>query len=375
MPSLYLQTRWFPVATLMVFAAVGCHSAQYRAADLPQHLRRSAMLNSSQIQVSSLASGGGRSTAIGADDLLAVKVVTGIETTEQEPLLVRVDADGDAELPVVGSVRVAGLDVANAGRRIAAAAVERGIYQQPQVTVQMHEQATNRVVVLGAVTNPGTYDIPRTGCDVASAIAAAGGLTEEAGPEVELLRQSRTGLITADADPADSAPIGDESDDVQQVAYQSTAAGEPVTERINLAQANASSATNQRLDDRDVVMVQPKEKRVFHVTGLVERPDQFELPDDQVIRVLDAVALAGGTSSAVADRVFVIRPNEDDSDLDRPVVIEVSIAKAKMSGDENLVIGAGDLVSVEQTVATTVLDTMNNFFRVTMGVSSRLTAF
>ncbi|TWT77786.1 SLBB domain protein [Posidoniimonas polymericola] len=367
MPSYTLQFRLFTAAVLLSGAALGCHSAQYRAADLPLNMRRSAALNSSQIQISSLASGGGKSTTIGADDLLSVQLATGVETTEREPLLVRVDANGDADVPLIGPVRLAGLDVASAGRQIGAAAVERGIYQRPQVTVQMHEQATNRVVVLGAVTNPGAYEIPRAGCDVASAIALAGGLTEDAGPEVELLRQSRTGLITADVQP----DAGDEGG-VQQVSYQA-AAGGPVTERINLAQAGAGSSTNQRLDDRDVVMVHPKEKRVFHVTGLVERPDQFELPDDQVIRVLDALAMAGGTSSPVADRVFVIRQN--DIDAEPPVVIEVSIAKAKMSGDENLVIGSGDLVSVEQTAATTVLDAFRNFFRVTMGVSSRLAAF
>lgn len=356
---------------LLPAALTGCQSTHYKAADLPSHLRRSADVSANQIQLSSLASGGGRTTTIGPDDLLAVHVVVGAELDSHEPHVVQVSDDGAVEMPVIGQVRVSGLEVAEASRAIAAAAVERGIYRQPQITVEMHKQASNRVVVLGAVGAPGAYDLPRSGSDVASAIAAAGGLTDVAGPEVEVLRQSRSGLITAAKKTPPNTEVGDE---VTQVAYEAVANDRPLTERINLAQAGAAGGGNQRLDDRDVVMVHPKDKRVIHVTGLVERPDQFELPDDQPIRVLDALALAGGVSSPVADRVYVIRPEAEGPGA-QPVVIELSISKAKHVGNENLVLGPGDLVSVEQTVATTVIDTMRDFFRITMGVSSRLTAF
>ena len=119
-------------------------------------------------------------------------------------------------------------------------------------------------------------------------------------------------------------------------------------------------------------MVLPEEKRVIHVTGLVNKADQFELPRNQDVRVLDAIAMAGGVSSPVADKAFVIRRLPD---MPEPVVVQVSIAKAKRNGNENLHLAPGDLVSVETTVATAFVDTARNLFRMTLGVGSNLATF
>src|SRR5687767_5116862 len=81
----------------------------------------------------------------------------------------------------------------------------------------------------------------------------------------------------------------------------------PDVSRIDLASAGPIASQNRKLDDRDVVMVLPEDKKVIHVTGLVKTPDQYELTHDKDIRVLDAIAMAGGTTSLVADKVFVIR--------------------------------------------------------------------
>jgi protein involved in polysaccharide export with SLBB domain len=90
------------------------------------------------------------------------------------------------------------------------------------------------------------------------------------------------------------------------------------------------------------------------------------------VRVLDAIAMAGGVSSPVADKVYVIR--HIDGELE-PAVIQVSIAKAKRSGDENMLLTTGDLVSVESTIATQSLDTLSTFFRVGLSMGGSMFAF
>jgi polysaccharide export outer membrane protein len=144
------------------------------------------------------------------------------------------------------------------------------------------------------------------------------------------------------------------------------------TKRIDLSQATSGTSQNCPLDDRDVVNVLPQEKRLIHVTGLVRKPDQFELMRDKDIRVLDAIAMAGGTTTTFADKVFVIRqlPN-----MVEPAMIKVSIARAKRDGDENLRLAAGDLVSVEETVSTMTVDTIGKFFRVALGLNGSVAAF
>jgi polysaccharide export outer membrane protein len=142
--------------------------------------------------------------------------------------------------------------------------------------------------------------------------------------------------------------------------------------RIDLAQVPEKNIPNYSLGDRDVVMVLPHEKQIIHVTGLVHQPNQFELPHHQDVTVLDAIAMAGGISSPVADKVFVIRrlPN-----MPKPAVIQVSIADAKRDGNENLRLASGDLVSVERTMSTVMVDTVMTVFRVGFSVGGNLVAF
>jgi polysaccharide export outer membrane protein len=96
------------------------------------------------------------------------------------------------------------------------------------------------------------------------------------------------------------------------------------------------------------------------VLGLVTKPGTFEFPANRPLRVLDAVALAGGVSNAVADKVVVIRRPAGKPE---PVNIALTIQGAK-SGPENLELQPGDTVSVERTPATVVVDIVQTFFRV-----------
>lgn len=357
---------------------VGCQAERGIAArQMPLEYRSAPAAGTRQLQLEGLSSVGSLSTVIGPADLLEVTVVTGLAGDAAEPVRVRVDERGYAETPYVGPVRVAGLEPATAGAAIASAAVQRGIYRRPQVQVVLSEQATNRVTVLGAVTAPGPHEIPRSGCDVLTAIAAAGGFSEEAGTVVEVLRYD-TGLAesVADADASPSALEESPGDGLRQVSFDAPPLARgmapPRTERIDLAELAMRPPQQQLLSDRDVLVVRPKEKRFVHVSGLVHQPNQFELSDDHDVRVLDAVAMAGGITTPVADKVIVIRNVQGQTE---PVVARVSLSRAKRDGSENLILQAGDLVSVEPTVATTVVDTFNTLFRVTMGVGGNVSVF
>ncbi len=360
----------------LVTLCAGCQSTQYTAAQIPPYLLAAPVNSPCKIQLRNLATAGGNSDLIGPGDLLEVHVTSGIEEKPPEPHLVRVGEDGAIELPLLGSITVANMEPAAASRQVAALAVERGVYRRPNVTVAVSEQATNKVMVLGAVSEPGLHKLPKNSCDVLSAIAAAGGLTDEAGFDVEVLRHSSAYLAsTGPSEAADPAPLTPEGA-IQQTGYAfegpALKQSGPEVERICLAEASTGQAQPRALGDRDVVMVLPKEKQVVYVTGLVNRPDQFELPEDQPLRLLDAVAMAGGMTSPVADKVIVIRQSQEGGE---PASISASLSKAKTNGQENLILAPGDLISVESTLATTVLTGFKDLFRVTMGVSSNLTAF
>lgn len=362
---------------VLLLCLVGCQSGGYRASQLPPELRVSSARRTKSIDLSRLTSPGVSDAIIAPHDLLEVSVATGRED-ETKPMKLRVADDGSVEVPIIGPVPVAGMEAYQAGQNITNLAIERGMYRHPFVTVEIKSKAVNRITVLGEAKEPGTYELPRGSSDVISAIAAAGGINEEAGTTIEVIRQSKMGSAHGLADATEPA----ETDDgVQLAAYQnlgtppaiakrSNPAGKPLsprTERIDLAANQPWRQSDLRLSDRDVIRILPKQKELIHVTGLVVNPGQFELPDDQEIHMLDAIALAGGAKSPVADKVFVIRRIGSQP---QPLVIQASISKAKRNGLENLQLLPGDTVSIEQTTSTAIVDTLGKFLRLSFGVAS-----
>lgn len=91
---------------------------------------------------------------IGPNDLLSI-VVFQVKDLERE---VRVDNAGQISLPLIGSIQAAGDTVAELEQAIAQRYRERFL-QDPQVTVFLKDQASQRVTVEGAVTTPGIYPI------------------------------------------------------------------------------------------------------------------------------------------------------------------------------------------------------------------------
>ena len=74
---------------------------------------------------------------------------------------------------------------------------------------------------------------------------------------------------------------------------------------------------------------------MIYVIGLVQKPGKFAFPVGEKIRLLDAIALAGGLSSQVADTVLLYRfiPGQCDR-----AIIQLSVEKANRSVEANLVL-------------------------------------
>jgi polysaccharide export outer membrane protein len=205
-------------------------------------------------------------------------------------------------------------------------------------------------------------------------VASAGGFSEDAGSEVEVMRE-HFGASTASADEKEevvTASYNDPSFLPPPLEVDRPHSFGPHTYRLDLTQADPGRQADYSVGDGDVVMVLPEKERYIHVTGLVNNPNQFKIPRHQDVHVLDAIAMAGGLKFDVADKVYVIRRLEH---MPEPVVIQISVAKAKKNGDENLLLAAGDLVSVESTILTHTVDAVTRFFHITMGIGGTVTTF
>lgn len=130
-------------------------------------------------------------------------------TVYQEPDLttkVTLDGRGMAELPLIGSQKLAGLTLSQATARV------RDLYDKdylvhPKVTIQMEQMATQRFTVLGQVQRPGAFEFPpNERVNLLQGIAMAGGYTRlAASSKVTLQRVVNGSLSVFELDAADMA--------------------------------------------------------------------------------------------------------------------------------------------------------------------------
>ena len=93
-------------------------------------------------------------TGLGIGDTFDVRVFGEADLTGTY----RVGADGTITFPLAGVIKVEGLDPQAAAKRIAER-LSDGILRNPQVSVLVKEQTSKKVVVMGQVAKPGTYDL------------------------------------------------------------------------------------------------------------------------------------------------------------------------------------------------------------------------
>ena len=339
----------------------GCQTGVYNASSLPEEFQATKAVSVDSFQLTHLGPGVADNELIHAGDTLQVKINAGDEIWEEknansEDWEVVVAGDGAIAVPLVGPLRVAGLSLAGAAGAIRETSIRREIYRDPTVSVTFKEKAVNRVTVTGAVQKPGTYDLRAGASTLAAALAAADGLSEEASPIVEI--QASSFQHQPGFEP--NSAVGS----IRQTSYNSPAndtrrAPAPGLIRMNLLNAQAAgepTTTNRYLQDGTTVTVMKSPERYVTLMGLTGNKI-LPLPPGRQVRLLDALAESGGPrhSNWIADKVKVIRqkPGSDET-----ITINASIRAAKRNADENVLLAAGDVVSVEENLITFTIDTL-----------------
>jgi polysaccharide export outer membrane protein len=104
----------------------------------------------------------------------------------------RVSESGVISYPLVGSLQLGGLTIAEAEKKIADALRNGGFVKVPQVNIVLRQVRGNQVAVLGQVSRPGRFPIETTNTRVSDMLAAAGGTTPT-GDDVLILTGQRDG--------------------------------------------------------------------------------------------------------------------------------------------------------------------------------------
>lgn len=339
----------------------GCAGGKaYTVKSLPQRWHARPTANVRTVGLTKLANDTTPIDQIVPGDVVEVSVAVGFSSDDSAQFAVRVNDDGRATIPDVGSVALAGLTLQEAEFAVRNACVQRKIYRNPHVAVTFKHRKMMQVVVVGGVEKEGTYMLPVGSAGLLQAISQAGGFTEEAGTNVEIRYPGRT---VSESEKMIAQAAGTEGSGPPQVPGIDPASpiGRPLpvrtegarTVQVNLATLSNGDSQDLRLSDGAVVMVERLDPPPLQVIGLVKEPQQVKFPVGKDVHLLDALAMAGGQNSLVADKVYVIRRRPEEPE---PALIEVSMRQAKRNGAHNLLLEPGDTVSVEQTPATVLLE-------------------
>lgn len=105
----------------------------------------------------------------------------------------RLNGEGNLSLPLLGSVRLAGLTLTEAATRLTEL-YGRDYLVNPKINVALVGYAKRRFTILGQVNRPGSYEMPEGnpgGVDLLEAVAMAGGYTRIAAPDRISVRRRR----------------------------------------------------------------------------------------------------------------------------------------------------------------------------------------
>jgi polysaccharide export outer membrane protein len=242
---------------------------------------------------------------IGGGDLLQVTIY-GTDFDKQ----VRVADGGNISLPLLGTVKVAGLSIPEAEKVVARDLAQGGYFNDPQVSIFDREYASQAISVLGEVQKPGVYPLPGAR-NLFDAISAAGGTTPKAGNKVTITHRTQP-----------------DHPEVVPLSYN----------------ADGSAQNNPHVFPGDTVVV--SKAGIVYVVGDVKLPSGIVMENSQ-ITVLQAVAMAQGANpTAKLNSSKVIRKT-----LDGQKEIPIQLKKILSAKAPDLALQANDILFIPSSAA------------------------
>lgn len=248
---------------------------------------------------------------IGPKDLVQVQVFEVPELTSVER---RVSEDGAVNLPLLGDVPASGLTQEELAARIKSLLESRYV-QRASTSVEVREFRSKPISVIGAVKQPG--DLAFSGrWTLLEAITAAGGLAENAGNVIYVLRRPDNGLS-------------------DQVAI-------PVSDLL----VRADRRANLPIYANDLINVPATVELTVFCLGEVANPGALIFKSTERLTLLAAIARAGGLTERAASKILIKRAAGRGAAAQE---IQVDYKRIVGGKDPDVELREGDIVVVKES--------------------------
>jgi polysaccharide export outer membrane protein len=214
----------------------------------------------------------------------------------------RLGSDGTVLLPLIGSVQVGGLTVAEATdlitKRYAA-----GFVKNPSVLVTVLQYRKSTFSILGQVQRPGIFEIPEgSHVSILEAVSLAGGYVTGAAQNSITVKRLIDGKNTTI-----KVKAGDMAQNPDAVPFE-VLPGDSILVPASQYQENS-----------------------FSILGQIARPGLFVIPEGAHVTIIDAISLAGGYTAMAAQNAITVKRMVDGK------LTILTVKAADMAQDPNLV--------------------------------------
>lgn len=214
---------------------------------------------------------------LGVGDVIKVSVYQNVDLT----LEARISESGVISFPLLGNIKLGGLSVSAAEKKIADGLRDGNFLKQPQVSIIVAIVKGNQVSVLGAVNRPGRYPLETTNTRLSEALANGGGIMIGSGSDTVIVTGTRNGQ-----------PFRKEVD-------------------FPLVFAPTNPAEDIILQNGDTVYVD--RVPMIYVYGEVQRPGAIRLERDMT--VTQALASASGLTLRGTDKGIKVHRRQADGSI------------------------------------------------------------
>ena len=246
---------------------------------------------------------------LGPKDLIRIKVFEVPELNVDS----RVSDAGNVTLPLIGDIAASGLTESEFAARLKEL-LEARYVNRATVTVSIVEARSRPIRMLGAVRQPGNLDLPGhwTLLDV---LAAAGGLADNHGDMIYVLRRAENGLSDQLAIPVDDLLVR------------------------GLPEANIPIQT------ADLINVPVRTTLSVYCLGAVRNPGEVHFESTETITLLAVIVRAGGLTDAASKKIRVRRRGDATGE---ELIVDY---KKLIAGTEvDPVLGEGDVIVVKESL-------------------------
>ena len=213
-------------------------------------------------------------------DLVRISVYGNPDLTTEA----KVSASGLLNFPLIGEIRVGGLNAPETEQLIAKQLIEEGYLKQAQVNVIVLQSSSQQVSILGQVMKPGKYSIETGARTLFDFIALSGGVSAKGSSVITIVRMSE--------DPPQRISVN-----IDQLFLKS---------RVDIVKMS-----DIKMTAGDIIYV--PEAPVFYVFGEANRPGVYRYKPGMT--VAQAISSGGGISGKGTDRGIKIDRRKEDGQL------------------------------------------------------------